>query len=167
MCVHRFRSCCPTYNSAPSTPHLLRVHVKAYASCSAGHGILWDGYRNEDLERLICDFYVARKTIATCSHGAVALLGVQVRVFEKRDRCWAHWQCEFFGPVALVSLLKASGMCGSWQHQGSAWSSAGHSYGRLPTCLVSTRADFHRSHAPGRPYKEADQGSEGEAELAS
>ena len=43
-----------------------------------GHGILWDGYRNEDLERLICDFYTADKTIATCSHGAVALLGVKV-----------------------------------------------------------------------------------------
>ena len=47
--------------------------------CSgAGHGILWDGYRNEDLERLIRDFYAADKTVATCSHGAVALLGVQV-----------------------------------------------------------------------------------------
>ncbi len=50
---------------------------KCACTCT-GHGILWDGYRNEDLERLICDFYAADKTVAACSHGAVALLGVQV-----------------------------------------------------------------------------------------
>ena len=62
-------------------------------SCTAGHGILWDGYRNEDLERLVRDFFAADKTVATCSHGAVALLGVQVRSrrFQLRSVVTVRW----------------------------------------------------------------------------
>ena len=78
MCLS---AACGSLRTAGCPLQNLRVLRYSLRLHSAGHGILWDGYRNEDLERLIRDFYVADKTIATCSQGAVALLGVQVRTW--------------------------------------------------------------------------------------